>query len=420
MSEEKHVKNNRMVIINEGVVGPRPPMTRNVRQKSLGDYPGVPQAYLDAAKLYSSPLIVGPPICDELMELIQHMFTEEEASLVRHLKPLRRVSAAKVAYRARRPVEEVREILDHLAWEKFILQRRGKLNDRRYSVMPIIPGTFEYVLCTNSLDKLSEWQKEFARLVEALVDTGFLTDYLKYDTPGVRYLPVKKTIESHPMALPSDRLFEIMDRYDIFAVTHCQCRIGAVATGRVCDRPLENCVDFGNGAAFGDLVEKFVDSGKWRKIDKKEAMEIKLESEASGLVNWMQNISDPLFISSCSCCGCCCHMMRNVTEYNMPAAIAPPHFRPKFDLTVCDSCAKCARRCPMGAITVDMKGKTLAYQPERCVGCGQCVLACDKKQAVKMDAVANYKEPPKNNRDALLQLTPNALRSAWSAWRLRS
>ncbi len=406
---------NRMIAMNAGVVGPRDPVGKKFKAKSPGDYPGVPEAYLAVAKLYSSPRLIGPPVCDEFMALIQHMFTEEEASIVAHLKPFSRKTAAQIAAKAHRPLEEVRDILERLALEKFILLSTGEPETRRYAVMPIIPGTFELVMATTSIDNLTDWQKEFARLFEQLHETGFMVDYLKYDIPGVRYLPLEQTIEANPLALPSDRLEEVFDRYSTFGVTHCQCRTTEIIAGRGCGRPVENCV------VFGEPLKKLAGYGKIRMIDKQEAIEIKREAEASGLVSWMINEESGNFVSSsCSCCGCCCHMMRTVTEFNMPAMIAPPHFIPKFDHTTCEHCAKCTKRCPMGAITVDTKGKTNVHKTERCVGCGQCVVACDKKHAVRMDAVADYKNPPKSYLDLALKMTPNALRSSWSVWRSRA
>jgi len=45
--------------------------------RRLGDYPGVSRAHLDVAKSYSSPLLLGPPICDEFIALVEHMYTGE-------------------------------------------------------------------------------------------------------------------------------------------------------------------------------------------------------------------------------------------------------------------------------------------------------------------------------------------------------
>lgn len=408
---KKPMVKNRMIVVKDGVVGPRRPVGRTVRQRTPGDYAVIPKAYLDVAKLYSSPLLMGPPLCDELMALIQHMFTEEEASIVRHFRPFQRKNAAQIASKAHRPAKEVRDILERLARNKFILLSMGELSNRRYAVLPIVPGTFEMVLTTTSMEKLTGWQREFARRFEELHETGFITDYLQHKKPGVRYLPLGQSIEFNQMALPSDKLEEVFDRYDKFGVTQCQCRMTEIIAGRGCARELENCV------VFGDAFLKLVEYDKVRVIDKKEAVAIKREAEASGLVSWMINEESGRYSNcSCSCCGCCCHMMRTVTEFNLPAMIAPPHFRPAFDLSQCDRCTMCALRCPMGAITVDTKTKTHVYNPKRCVGCGQCVVACDKKHAVRMDAVADYKLPPADYKSLLLKMTPNALRTALKVW----
>jgi len=414
MTQEKS-KATTIIEINQGIVGPKPPLARKVNIKPLGAYPDVPQAYRDTARLYSSPRLIGPPVCDELMDLILHMFSQEEAEIVRHFKPMLPLTAARAARAARRPVEEVRNILDHLSREKFILLAMKQGSRRKYMVMPILPGTFEAVMMTTSMDNLSDWQRRFAELFERLAETGYLTDYLKYDLPAVRYLPAGHSLEPQQLALPSDRLEEIMDRYQTFGVTHCQCRMTEILAGRGCGRPLENCVLFGEG-----VVKILADAGKARIIDRQEAVEIKQQAEQAGLVSWIFNEDSGRYgSSSCSCCGCCCHMMQTVTQYNMPAMIAPPRYLPVFDLAACDHCAKCALRCPMGAITVDTRGKTHFHDVKRCVGCGQCAVACDKARAITMEPVPAYRQPPGSYAALGAKLTPNMLRSAFNAWRAR-
>ena len=411
---EKKSKATTIIEINQGIVGPKHPLAKNVNIKPLGAYPDVPVAYRDTARLYSSTRLIGPPICDEMMDLIMHMFTEEEADIVRHFKPMMRMTAEKVAKASQRPVEEVRRILDHLSREKFILLAMGDGPKRKYAVMPIVPGTFEAVMMTTSIENLSDWQRRFAELFERLVETGFLTDYLKYDIPAVRYLPSHQAMGLGQSALPSDRLEEIMDRYRTFGVTMCQCGMTEVIAGRGCGRPLENCV------AFGDVVHVLTKAGKMRQIEKREAIEIKQQAEQAGLVSWIFNEdSGKHGSSSCSCCGCCCHMMQTVTQYNMPAMIAPPRYLPVFDMSTCNHCAKCALRCPLGAITVDTRNKIHKHDPKRCVGCGQCVVACDKNMAITMDPVRDYRKPPGSYIALGARLTPNMIRSSISAWLAR-
>jgi electron transport complex protein RnfB len=404
---------SRVIQIKDGIVGPREPRLRSVQPRKISDYPGVPPPYLEVAKMYSNPLLMGPPICDELMALVEHMYTEEEASLVRHLKPLPGRTAAAVAAAAHRPVAEVRPILERLALEKFVLLSSGADDKKRYYLMPLMPGVFEMSLVRTSLDTLTDWHRRFAELFAALYETGYFVDYAEHPVPGVRYVPVGEAIEAHPMALPSDRLEEVLDRYKVFAVGLCQCRMTEEIVGRGCGRALENCV------GFGDAAEFLIRNGKMRRVEKKELLEIKAEAAAAGLASFIAEMELGKSISgaSCSCCGCCCGALRMISEFNAPALVAPPHFMPKVDLVSCTYCGQCAKVCPVGATVVDTRGKLHQHLPERCIGCGLCAVACHKQHAIQMEPTPKYRQPPRNLLFTLLQIAPNYLRNAWTVWR---
>ncbi len=403
----------RVIQVNAGIVGPREPWLRSVRPKKISDYPGVPAPYLEVAKIYSNPLLMGPPICDELIALVEHMYTEEEASLVRHLRALPGKTAAAVAALAHWPVEEVRPILERLAHEKFVLLSSGIGDKKRYYLMPIVPGAFEMTMVRTSLDTLTDWHRRFAELFSALYETGFFVDYTEHPIPGVRYVPVGETIEAHPKALPSDRLEEVLDRHKLFAVGLCQCRITEEIVGRGCDRPLENCV------VFGGVAELLIRHGKMRRVEKKDVLEIKAEAAAAGLASFIAEtkLDESIGGALCSCCGCCCGALRTISEFNAPGLIAPPHFMPKMDLAKCTYCGQCAKVCPVGATVVDVKGKLHRHLPERCIGCGLCAVACDREHAIQMEPTPKYRQPPRSLLSTLLQIAPNYLRNAWSVWR---
>ena len=182
-------------------------------------------------------------------------------------------------------------------------------------------------LIRSSLETLTDWHRRFAELFEELFETGYLLDYQNLKKVSlVRYLPVNQVIETHPMALPSDKLEIILDRFTLFGVGLCQCRMTEEIAGRGCGKPKLNC------AIMGDLAEQGIKAGWLKKVTKKEMLEIKREAELQGMVNWMMNVESAKSQSSCSCCGCCCHNFRMVSEFNAPGMIAPPHFLPKVVL----------------------------------------------------------------------------------------
>jgi len=376
--------------------GPPPPRPVSVRRRCPADYPGLNPDQLAMAEALSSPLLMGPPLCDQLVALAAHVFDPEEAALARHLRPLRAVPARDVARAARRPLDEVIAVLDRVARGKRAIHGEGRGAARTYRLIPILPGMFEMVMVTQAPDTLTPWHRTFARLIDDLFQTGYVSTYWRRHAELIRYLPVGRLALTHPLALPSDQLEVVADRYQDFAVGHCQCRMTAKVAGRGCDKPSLVC------SAMGAWARDAVKVGM-KSISKQAYLELKREAEAHGLVSFIMNMEGLAGQASCSCCGCCCYIMRLVNEYDVPAGIAAPHFQPEFDRARCTLCGACARACPMGALVVDAQAKAAYALPHRCIGCGLCAVAC-KPAAIRMSPVPDYRLPP----------------DSWFAWLTRS
>lgn len=378
--------------------------------RDIGGYPGVSQAHLAVASNYSSPFLIGPPLCDELMALVEHMFSEEEAGIVRHLKPLRPRTASSLATATGRPLAEVKAVLDRLARDLHVILYFGKEGRERYTILPIVPGTFEMTMMRTSIDSLTPWHRRFARLFETLYETGYSVDYLRRSIDPVRYLPVGEAIQAQPMAFPSDRLEVILDRYDHFAVGLCQCRLVKELNDEGCGRMLETCT------TVGDWAPAMVRRGLMRESTRNEVLEIKAAAEREGLVTWMVNEESGKHTSAlCSCCGCCCAALRIVSEFNAPGFIAPPHFMPRTDQRECTCCEKCVEACPMKALSVTGEGdsRRLVHDAARCIGCGICVITCDTG-ALTLEEVPDYRKPPGNWATYFTRYLPGYLSNIWN------
>ncbi len=402
----------RILEVKHTLLGSPEPRTRAVRARKPADYPHVPKAYLEVARRLSNPAILGPPLCDELVALLQHVFTEEEAEVVRHLSALRGQTAGQLARAARRPVEQVQPILDRLAETRRAIAAGGPEARRVYRLVPVVPGMFEMILIGEHFECLSPWHRRFAELFEALYETGYMADY-RSSAPVVRALPVHQAADLQPAALPTGQLEAVLDRFDVFGIGQCQCRTARLAAGKGCDAPRGNCVAMGQWAAAG------IEAGWLRPASRSEVLDVKLEAEAAGLVNWMMNVESTRGQASCSCCRCCCYALRAVSEFNVPGMFAPPHFMPQFDYARCTYCGRCARQCPTAALVVDPRAKTHELLAERCIGCGLCAAACGATRAVAMAPVPRPRHPYRNWLSFAAGAAPGIVRNVWHAWRTR-
>jgi electron transport complex protein RnfB len=358
------------------------------------------------AKHYSSPLLLGPPVKDDLLEMVGHMFTEEEADLVQHLPPLRPRTAEKVAKLSGRSAAEVGKVLDRLAFTKIVILAAGE--PRKYT---IIPGTFEMALMTPDLKTRNSWHKKFSEIFERIYDNGYLKDYVNVGREPIRYLPVGPVIKTLNMAWPSDKLEEVLEPYDLFAIGHCQCRVAMQLVGKGCGKATDNCV------GFGPLAKPVIDRGMMRKASREEVIEAKKKAELEGSITWMGNeIGDWRGNISCSCCGCCCHALRSLTQLNTPGMISAPHFLPVLVDGKCKLCKKCINICPMDAWSE--QDKQMKFNRVRCIGCGLCVTSC-KLGALELKAVPEAKQPEASMQKLLLKMAPGYLSNSVRVWAKR-
>ncbi len=198
--------------------------------------------------------------------------------------------------------------------------------------------------------------------------------YKKWETswkgiPYMRVLTVSETIEPGHEILPLEEVYSIIDNNSSFAVIPCPCRLRAGISGvRECtDKyPVENCIQLGATAEM--LVQEF----GAKKISKEETKAIVKQSAELGLVLATDNTAKFTNII-CSCCECCCGVIRGLTRFDNPRAIAKANFISTIDEDLCVACGTCLDRCKFGAITVN---DIAQVNPDKCVGCGLCAVTC--------------------------------------------
>jgi Na+-translocating ferredoxin:NAD+ oxidoreductase subunit B len=166
--------------------------------------------------------------------------------------------------------------------------------------------------------------------------------------------------------MPYERAEELVRAQTTFAVGNCICRQEKRILGEGCDKPEESCMSFDMAA------EMVVHTGRGRAVSLEEALAILRRAEEAGLVLQPANAKNALFI--CTCCGCCCGVLRSLKRHPVPASVVASPFSARLNGDTCKGCGVCVKRCQMEAIQVADRKATLDLN--RCIGCGLCVSTC--------------------------------------------
>ena len=338
-------------------------------------------AQIALAKIFSSPFLMGPPVSEKSVRLIAHLFTPEEAEVAQFLPYYYPRPIERTARKAGRSPEAIKPLLDAMSAKRVILHtEKGG-----YSLLPLIPGIFEYSLC-NGAD--TPWHRELARLINDLFATGYVRQYNKPGSPtAIRTIPVLSTVESQRVVVPADLVSELIERHEQLGVLNvCQCRQAAHFVGRECKRssPQDGCLVFGSWAAGLES------GGNGRQVSKDQMKAIVQERWDKKLFFWGMNVTPANPTAICTCCECCCHELEAVNYYGGKAGMAEPHFLIEFNEALCNHCGKCSKACNLFAHT--MIEKKHHYDQSKCLGCGVCISTC-KPGAIQMKENPAYQPP---------------------------
>lgn len=338
--------------------------------------------HINIKKLYSDlqkrhdAYPVGAPPNDKYIEILRMMFNEDEA-LVASRMPMKFASLREIAKRVGFSLNKVEALLDRMAERGLVFdtERNGK---KYYMLAPTVVGFFEFSMMRirDDID-----QKKFAELLHEYMyeDYSFAKDAFQGETQIGRTLVHEESLKGSDYSeiLPYERASSIIEDATIHAVSLCYCRHKQHHVGKDCKFPMDVCMSLNFGADF------VIRHNFGRKIDKKEALDILAKTRELGLVHIGDNVQKRVTYI-CSCCGCCCGQLMAINSIGIYNAVVTSNFISTIDHTLCAGCGRCARKCPVGAITIRPAEKSVyklvAHVDERiCLGCGVCYFACNKK-----------------------------------------
>jgi len=351
----------------------------------------VPEAYV-ALQERLAKAAEGAPPADELFEILQIIFTEEEARLGA-VMPMLPTDAAGVAKAAGKPFEAIRDTLAAMADKGLVVDvatRGGTL----YMLAPPVIGFLEYTFMKRA-EGLP--MKLLAELAEKYLVEHLLPHELALaKTARTRVVPYVSAFggEMSSEVVTYERARDLISASGGGSLGSCFCRHQAHLLGKGCDAPKDDiCMGLGKG---GDYL---VRHGFARAATVDELLAKLDEAEELGLVHTTDNVQNrPVFM--CHCCGCCCHLLRTINEFDL-STIAPSGFRATVDESTCTGCGICEERCQVGAI--DMPEGIAHVDVERCLGCGVCVPTCPS-ETLSLRPVENPPDTPSTMMDMYMRL----------------
>jgi electron transport complex protein RnfB len=307
---------------------------------------------------YLDHLPAGFPRTESGVEIriLRQLFSPEDASLALYLSLIAEEPRV-IAFRAGVSLDNAEHRLEEMDRKGLIFSIKEKDKPLRYRMQQFIVGLWEqqvYFLTPELVKDFEEYLPSFVNLD------------IWQKVPQLRIIPVNKSVSVINNILPYEQVMELINAFSEFTVLDCICRKEKHISGKGCNKPLESCLSFG----FAAERNKRLNRG--RAIGRSEVLDILNLAEKAGLVLQTGNARNAVYI--CTCCGCCCGVLRSIKNDPHPASRVSSPFRVKPDSNKCSGCGTCLDRCQMDALKLD-NGKAL-LNPDRCIGCGLCVSTC--------------------------------------------
>jgi electron transport complex protein RnfB len=336
------------------------------------------------------------------IRLLKQLFHPEEAETVT-LLTYKYEALEQIHERGKKigkSIKEIERVLDKVA-KRGVIGYRENNGVKQYQTIPYIVGMLEAGLHKPTPEFI-------AAHIEYSGDGAFYKDFINTKVPQMRTIPIEKSIKIEHHIGSYDEITNIIKTTEEpIAILECVCREGAERRGEPCKQTSrkETCMVFHDGAK--NLIER----GHARKLSKEEALDIIGKNEEENLVLQPSNAQGPDFV--CSCCGCCCGILRVHRAVPNPVDIWATNFYAEVNPDLCTGCGTCEESCQTGAMILDEEEGISVVDLTRCLGCGLCVSSCPD-EAVVLQKKEMEVIPPQTGEEMFEVIMSNKLRAVSS------
>jgi ferredoxin len=323
-------------------------------------------------------MMFSAPQKEIFYDILKRLYSQEEADVVIKM-PFALSTIERIARSTGYDHTNLQSILDRLTAKGLVIDIFVN-NAYHYTPSPIVVGIFEFTMMRTAVDLD---HKKMAGLFHEYMqgDDGF---YAKNFGKGqrvsvMRSLPHQESIKDaeYIEILDYEKASAIVNMVDTYAIGICSCRHKKLHLDeKTCDIPLDNCLSLGIAADY------LIRHNFAKQVSKTEMLESLARSKEQGLVLNSDNVRrNHRFI--CQCCKCCCSTLQGISKFGYPNTIVTSTFIADIDDHTCVGCGKCAKACPIEAISMTpiQNPKTKKKMDARidksiCLGCGVCALKC--------------------------------------------
>ena len=281
-------------------------------------------------------------------EILEPIVTDEQAEIALFLKFREGQTTAEVSEVSGRPLEEVTQVLEELAWKGVVIVNEIDGVDQYWFEL-WVPGHFELIVNNRELVAA---HPELALCFEkyGMRKGPAAAGVFPVGKGLMRVIPIETAIEGNSHRASFEEVSKYLNDNTVFSVSDCSCRVAREVAGEGCGHLKEDmCIQMGNAARY------YIKTGKGREITREEAFDIIKRAEENGLMHSIPNVDGPGKTHAiCNCCGCSCFALRNASMF-FNNDMVRSNYVSQVDPEKCVACGECVEVCPTNAAKLGQK-----------------------------------------------------------------